>query len=92
MRDLPGRSFDRGLYANTANATPQVLAFAARFNLNVHPDAVAACEAAGAALVASDASGLSQADVDTVMNTVSRCGKPEDLPAAFVMMLKEILP
>lgn len=92
VRDLPGRSFDRGLYANAANATPQVLAFARTFGLQVHPDAVRACEAAGAALVATDGAGLSQTDLATVLNTVSRTGKPEDLPEAFVLMLKEILP
>jgi hypothetical protein len=92
VRSLPGRSFNRSLYANTANAHPQVLAFARTFNLNVHPDAVRACEAAGAALQAADASGLAQTDIDMVMNTVSRCNGPEELPAVFVMMLKEILP
>lgn len=92
VRMLPGRSFNRALYANTANATPQVLAFARQFNLQVQPEAVRACEAAGAALEATNTSDLAQADIATVMNAVSRCGKPEDLPAAFVMMLQEILP
>src|SRR5215469_9565315 len=31
VRDLPGRSFVRSLYANSANPTPDVLAFATRF-------------------------------------------------------------
>src|SRR5215472_5798623 len=91
VRDLPGRSFVRSLYANSANPTPDVLAFATRFGLVVAPEARAACEAAQAVLVAQDASALAQADLDTVMNAVSRCGSPEDLPASFVMMLNEIL-
>lgn len=92
VRMLPGRSFDRVLYANAANATPQVLSFARQFGLQVHPDAVRACEAAGAALVTTDTAGMAQSDLDTVLNTVSRTGKPEDLPEAFVLMLREILP
>jgi hypothetical protein len=92
VRALPGRAFVRSLYANSANPSPQVLAFARTFKLNVSPEAVKVCEAAGAALGATDASGLAQADIATVLNAVSRCGKPENLPAAFVLMLAEILP
>jgi hypothetical protein len=91
VKALPGRSFDRVRYGNTAAAHPQVLAFASKYGLNVHPDAVKACEAAQAALEAKDTVGLSEADLGTVLAEVSRCGSPADLPPVFVTLFKEMM-
>jgi hypothetical protein len=91
VKALPGRGFDRASYSNYANPHPAVLAFAQTFGLNVHPDAVKACEAAQAALEARVSTGLSESDVKTVMQDVSRCGKPQDLPPVFVAMFKEMM-
>jgi hypothetical protein len=91
VKALPGRGFDRASYSNYANPHPQVLAFAQTFKLNVSPDAVQACEAAQAALEARQVGGLSETDVKTVLQEVSRCGKPQDLPPVFVAMFKEMM-
>jgi hypothetical protein len=91
VKALPGRGFDRASYSNYANPHPAVLAFAKQFGLNVSPDAVKACEAAQAALEARDSVGLSESDIKTVMQDVSRCGSPADLPPVFVVLFKEMM-
>jgi hypothetical protein len=91
VKELPGRGFDRASYSNYANPHPQVLVFASRFKLNITPDAVQACEAAQAALEARQSTGLSETDINTIMQDVSRCGKPQDLPPVFVAMFKEMM-
>lgn len=91
VKALPGRGFDRASYSNYANPHPAVLAFAKQFGLNVSPDAVKACEAAQAALEARQVGGLNDSDIKVVMQEVSRCGKPQDLPPVFVAMFKEMM-
>jgi hypothetical protein len=88
---LPGRAFDRVRYGNTVNVSPQVLIFARDHGITIHPDAVKLCEAAQAALGAQSPALLGQADLDTILNTVSRAASPEDLPAVFVAMLSDLL-
>ena len=88
VRSLPGRAWDAGNKVNTVNVTPQVLTFAARFNLNVHPNVVAACDQAAKALKSQEADKLVAQDVATVMNRVSSAARPEDLPEVFVQMFK----
>jgi hypothetical protein len=91
IKALPGRGFDRASYSNYANPHPAVLTFAGQFKLNITPDAVKACEAAQAALEAKQSTGLSESDIKTIMQDVSRCGSPQDLPPVFVAMFKEMM-
>jgi hypothetical protein len=91
VKALPGRGFDRASYSNYANPHPKVLAFARQFGLNITPDAVTACEAAQAALEARVSTGLNEEDVNIILQDVSRCGRPQDLPPVFVTMFKEMM-
>jgi hypothetical protein len=91
VRALPGRSWDGVRKVNTANVHPDVLPFAQRFNLVVHPDVVKAIEAARGALEAQHAADLAAADVATVMGVVSRTGAPEALPEVFIDLLRNAL-
>ena len=91
VKQLPGRSFDRTRYGNTADASPAVVAFAATYGLNITPEAKAKCEAAQAALRATDASKLDASDWATVAAHVSSLGSPEELPAVFVNRIEELL-
>jgi len=90
VRSLPGRAWDAGNKVNTVNVTPQVTEFARRFNLNVHPDVIAACGKAAQALQAREADKLVAQDVATVMNRVSSVQRPEDLPEVFVQMFQNL--
>lgn len=90
VRSLPGRSWDAANKVNTVNVDPQVLTFAARFNLNVDPAVVAACDRANQALKARAAEDLAAKDVATILNHVSRAKSPEDVPPVFVAMFNSL--
>jgi hypothetical protein len=91
VRALPGRSYVSG-NVNTADIHPDVLPFAARLGLNVHPDVVAVIENARAALEARKAADLLEEDRRTVLSHVSRQKDPGELPDVFVDMLAQVLP
>ena len=92
IKALPGRSWNGGLKINTADVSPLIIDFAAKFNLVMHPDARAACEGAQAALEAAEADSLREEDRRVVMAHVSRQKDPGALPPVFLDMLSEILP
>jgi len=95
VRNLPGRDYQPPGFpskCNAVNACQAVLDFADRFNLNVHPDAQAACETAQKALDASVTDAGTTAGLEALMEHVSRIRRPEDLPEVFETMLRQAYP
>jgi len=88
---LPGRAYDPATKTNTVDVHPDVVRYAEKFGLSIHPDVFTAIGGVQQALQAQHAADLAKADMETVMGVVSRTGKPEDLPPVFIEMLRGVL-
>lgn len=89
-RHLPGRRYIGGSI-NHADIDPMIVSFAQQFGLKVHPDALAACTLAQDAKKEAQKAAAARGERGAVMSVVSRCGKPEELPEAFLDLLRKVL-
>lgn len=86
-RQLPGRRWT-GEY-DEVSITSDLVSFAARWHLTVHPDVLAALDGVQAAADEESArEGLREAR-NALMRSVSRCQDPRALPAAFVALVDQ---
>jgi hypothetical protein len=91
VKALPGRAFNPANRTNHAAINPAVIPFAQRLGLSISPEALQACQNAEAALRATETRKLAEGDIKTVMAHVSRAEGPQDLPPAFIEMLRPVL-
>lgn len=84
---LPGRHW-AGSY-NLVAASQALLDLAAQFNLNVHPQVVEMITVAKAAAKRAEADQAAAGDRQALLRQVSRIGKPEELPASFVALVRK---
>ncbi len=88
---LPGRAWDGANKVNHADASPTVLALAAKFALTVHPDAQAACDLTAKALTAVEGAAVGAESLSTLLSYVSRAKDPTSLPESFQGLLAGVL-
>lgn len=92
-RGLPGREFNPPGFGkvDVVNASPQVLVYAEKWHLTIHPDALLAIEKARQAMETQAAADLAEEDYRTLMVHVSRLRSPEQLPPVFLEMLGQVI-
>jgi len=92
-RALPGREFNPPGFGkvDVVNAHPDVLRYAEKWHLTIHPDALLAIEKARRAMETQAAADLAEEDFRTLMVHVSRLRSPEQLPPAFLELLGQVV-